>query len=77
MYTIAYITNKTNRMTAKQFVKVHYPKARSEKQVTNDKKVYWLIRPALYEMYIGTGKTENKAWLNTKEIVEKYLEVTK
>jgi hypothetical protein len=57
-------------MTAKEFVKSVYPKARSERHVGNDKKVYYLIRPNLYDMYIGQGNTESKAWTNAKQRTE-------
>jgi hypothetical protein len=57
-------------MTAKEYVKSHYPKARAERQIGNDKKVYWLVRPELHIMYIATGKTESKAWTNAKNIIE-------
>jgi hypothetical protein len=39
-------------MTAKEFVKSIYPKARAERQVTNKKEVYWLIRRSVGAMYM-------------------------
>lgn len=60
-------------MTAKEFVKQHYPKARAERQVKGRiaglKEVYWLIRPAIGEMYIASGKTESNAWVNAKAFI--------
>lgn len=63
-------------MTAKDFVLHKYPKARAERQVQGGRvkgagKPYWLIRPEIHKMYIGSGDTESKAWKDAKErIVE-------
>jgi len=46
----------------KIIVKEKYPNARSERHVTNNGEVYWLIRPRLRSMYIGKGKTQKQAW---------------
>lgn len=66
-------------MKAKDFVLQKYPKARAEKHVEGGrvkgiKKSYWLIRPELYKMYIGSGDTESKAWIDAKEnIIDIYF----
>ncbi len=54
-------------MTAKEYIKNVYPKARAERQKTTTREVYWLIRPEPNAMYISTGKTELGAWLNGKK----------
>lgn len=64
-------------MTAKEFVKEHYPKARAERQVKGRVKglqeVYWLIRDGRNTMYMASGKSESNAWVNAKKAVEAYL----
>ncbi len=59
-------------MTAKEFVKKKYPRARAERQVAGRvcKIAYWLVRPNMGEMYIGTGKTESSAWVSAKKGIE-------
>lgn len=54
-------------MKAKDFVKKYYPKARSEKQITNGGETYYLIRNGIDTMYLTNGKTESKAWNKLKE----------
>jgi hypothetical protein len=58
-------------MTAKEFVKSKYPKARAEKQITggntNFGEAYWLIRNGRESMYIASGKSESNAWVNAKK----------
>lgn len=54
-------------MTAKEFVISKMPKARSEKQKTNGKEVYYLIREIGNTGYFSHGETESKAWKNAKE----------
>lgn len=61
-------------MTAKEFVRAQYRNARAEKQRTNAKEVYWLIRDGINTMYIASGKTESNAWANAKNFI---LETTK
>ena len=62
-------------MTAKEFVKQRYPNARAERhlrgQVAGLKEVYWLIRDGRNTMYMESGKTESKAWVNTKKLIIK------
>ncbi len=69
-------------MSAKGFVKQHYPNARSEKQTTGGrvkgmKKAFYLVRPEAHVMYIGTGDTEAAAWRAAKEHVLYELEEKK
>lgn len=58
-------------MTAKEFVKQHYPKATSERQVRGRIKglqeVYYLIRDGRSTGYMASGKTEREAWVNVKK----------
>lgn len=54
-------------MTSKEFVISKMPKARSEKQKTNGKEVYYLIREIGNTGYFSHGETESKAWKNAKE----------
>jgi hypothetical protein len=59
-------------MKAKDFVLSRYPKARAERQVSGGrvkgmKKAYYLIRPELHVMYIGSGDTESKAWIDARD----------
>jgi hypothetical protein len=64
-------------MTAKEFVKQHYPNATSERQIKGRIKgmqeVYWLIRENRKAyFYIASGKSESNAWVNAKKfIIEK------
>jgi len=58
-------------MTAKEFVKSKYPKAKKERHVTRDRRVYFLIRNGNDYMYLSSGDTESKAWVNAKEIILK------
>ena len=65
-------------MTAKEFVKQHYPKARAERQVQDGRvkgagKPYWLIRPELYAMYIASGTSESNAWVNAKKFIQEVI----
>ena len=64
-------------MTAKEYVKQHYPSARAEKQVTNAHEVYWLIRPKSGEMYMADGKSESNAWVNAKKKILERIQITK
>ncbi len=54
-------------MTAKEYVKNVFPKAKSERQVTNGGEVYWLIRPNTHLMYISNGNTQSSAWVIAKK----------
>lgn len=70
--------NKIDRyMTAKEFVKTHYPKAVSERQVSGMIKglqtVYYLIRiDRKSNGYFASGNSESNAWVNAKKkIIEK------
>lgn len=68
-------------MTAKEFVKTHYPRAQSERQVSGGRvkgagKPYYLVRPDIHAMYIGHGDTESKAWKAAKETIEEGLATT-
>lgn len=60
-------------MTAKEFVKSKYPKAKAERQVKGMIKglqeVYWLIRDGREYMYMASGKTESNAWVNAKNSI--------
>lgn len=60
-------------MTAKEFVKEKYPKAKAEKRVSGRikgmQKVYYLIRESGDKMYLAEGETESKAWKNAKELI--------
>ncbi len=60
-------------MTAKEFVRSRYPKAKAERQVRGNIKglqeVYWLIRDGNSFMYMASGKTESNAWVNAKESI--------
>ena len=61
-------------MTAKEFVKSRFPKARAEKQYAFamiGKRAYYLIRNGDDYMYMASGETESKAWVNTKKMIEK------
>ena len=58
-------------MTAKDFVKQTYPKAQAERQVTGRAEVYWLIRDGRATMYMATGSTESKAWVEAKKWIIK------
>lgn len=59
-------------MKAEDFVKTIYPDARVERQVTNRKEVYYLVREKFNAMYyIGSGKTKAKAWQNAAENLKK------
>lgn len=66
-------------MTAKEFVKIKFPRATSERHVKGRIKglqeVYYLIREnRLANMYMATGKSESNAWVNAKKhIIEKGL----
>lgn len=57
----------------KASVKAKYPKAYAERQKANAGKTYWLIRPAVHEMYIATGKTEAEAWKKAKQYCDEAL----
>ena len=58
-------------MTAKEYVKQHYPNAKSERQVSGRikgmQRIYWLIRDGNQTMYLAEGKTESNAWVNAKK----------
>jgi hypothetical protein len=56
-------------MTAKDFVKSHYPNMKSErhKEEVVLKDVYYLIRDGNSFMYFSEGGTESKAWIAAKE----------
>lgn len=58
-------------MTAKEFVKARYPKAKAERQVEGRikglQKTYWLIRDGNNYMYMASGNTESNAWVNAKK----------
>jgi len=56
-------------MTAKEFVKEKFPKARAERQVKNSGEAYYLIRNRGGYMYMASGKTESNAWVNTKKYI--------
>lgn len=56
-------------MTAKEYVKSVYPKARKERHTTGTNETYYLIRNGNEFMYIADGKTESKAWVKAKEII--------
>lgn len=56
-------------MTAKEFVRGEYPKARAEKHSTKGNKKYFLIRVGNNTMYLSEGNTESAAWKNAKEII--------
>jgi hypothetical protein len=63
-------------MTAKEFVKTHYPSAHAERHVEGRvigiQKTYWLIRDGRQTMYMASGKSESNAWVNAKKwIVER------
>lgn len=65
-------------MTAKEFVKEKFPKARAERHVQGRiiglQKTYWLIRNGRETMYMSSGNTESNAWVNAKKmIIEKNL----
>jgi len=64
-------TFKITDMTAKEFVKERYPKARAERQRTGSNttfgETYWLIRDGRETMYMAEGKTESNAWVNAKK----------
>ena len=57
-------------MTAKEFVKSKFPKARAESHKTNGGKKYWLIRNGSDFVYMAQGDTQSKAWVNARD---KYL----
>ena len=59
-------------MTAKEFVKNKYPRARAERQVAGriGGIAFWLVRPNMGAMYVGTGKTESSAWVSAKKVIE-------
>lgn len=57
-------------MTSKDFVKSRYPKAKAERQVTNNKEVYWLVRRSFGAMYMAVGKSETNAWVNAKNSIK-------
>lgn len=66
-------------MTAKEYVKIHYPHATKERHVSGGRvkgagKPYFLIRPNIHEMWIGSGDTESKAWVDAKERIKSRLE---
>ena len=54
-------------MTAKDFVRVHYPLARAEKHSDNYGRKYFLIRNSSEFMYMASGDTESKAWKEAKD----------
>ena len=58
-------------MTAKEFVRERYPRARAEKQRTGSNttfgETYWLIRNGRETMYMASGKSESNAWVNAKK----------
>lgn len=58
-------------MTAKEFVKERYPKARAERHRTGSNttygETYWLIRNGRETMYMASGKSESNAWVNAKK----------
>ncbi len=60
-------------MTAKEFVKVMFPKAIAERQVNGRHEVYWLIRNGRNTMYMANGKSESNAWVNAKQSIMKGL----
>ena len=60
-------------MTAKEFVKQHYPNARAESHYAFAllrKVKYWLIRDGNSSGYMANGETEAKAWKNAKIFVQ-------
>lgn len=68
-------------MTAKAFVKNHYPNARAVRYKTNnvfDKKGYWLCWTTLkreQSLKLSEGTSESNAWVNAKKnIVESLSE---
>jgi hypothetical protein len=67
-------------MTAKEYVKTHYPKARAERQVEGRvigmQKTYWLIRDGRQTMYMAVGTSESNAWVNAKKMIEKRVNAT-
>lgn len=58
-------------MTAKDFVKSKFPKAKAERQKTNGGEVCYLIRDGRNTMYMADGNTESKAWKSAKENIER------
>jgi len=58
-------------MTAKEYVKSKKPTARAERQTTNGRESYWLIRELGQYMYIASGKTQSNAWVNAKASIQK------
>lgn len=60
-------------MTAKEFVKSHYPRANKERHVGNDRKPYYLIRIGRESMWFASGDTESKAWVEAKKRIEVQL----
>lgn len=62
-------------MTAKEFVKERFPKARAEKRRTGSNttfgETYWLIRNGREGMHMSSGKTESSAWVNAKNTILK------
>ncbi len=57
-------------MTAKEFVRSKYPKARAESHKENSGKVYWLIRNGSSYFYMSQGATQSKAWVAAKEKIK-------
>lgn len=61
-------------MTAKEFVKEKYPRARVERHVQGMIKglqeVYYLIRDGSATMYMASGKSESNAWVNAKKNIQ-------
>jgi len=58
-------------MTAKDFVKGYFPKAKAERYKTHGNEIYWLIRDGNAYMYMSEGETESRAWINAKEKILK------
>lgn len=63
-------------MTAKDFVKQHYPNAKAESHKPNGfAPRYWLIRDGRSVMYMAEGETQSKAWVNAKKYVMNKLKL--
>jgi hypothetical protein len=59
-------------MTAKEFVKIRYPKARAEKQNRRGpfKKFYWLIFDGSTRLGDGDeNKPQSNAWVNARNAI--------
>lgn len=56
-------------MTAKEYVKNHFPHARAERHVAGriGGTPYWLIRVDRNTMYFASGNSESNAWVNAKK----------